>query len=108
MSFIPSFFFSFFVFFVHFLDVVVALLLLLSLSIFDRFCVFILFYFILFYFYFQVFGNLEVSHRETEGADDMADDLIYPEDLEFDSDADSDRELGDNSSIKSQDKPKLR
>ena len=55
----------------------------------------------------QVFG--EGSPREAEGGDDLADDLIYPEDLElFDSDADSDVELGDNSSIKSQDKPKLR
>jgi hypothetical protein len=54
----------------------------------------------------QVFG--EGSPREAEGGDDLADDVIYPEDLEFDSDADSDAELGDNASIKSQDKPKLR
>ncbi|XP_028398648.1 phosphofurin acidic cluster sorting protein 1-like isoform X2 [Dendronephthya gigantea] len=55
----------------------------------------------------EVFG--EGSPREAEGGDSMADDVIYPEDLEiFDSDADSDVELGDNASIKSQDKPKLR
>jgi hypothetical protein len=56
---------------------------------------------------FQVFG--EGSPREAEGGDDLADDVIYPEDLElYDTDADSDAELGDNASIKSQDKPKLR
>lgn len=55
----------------------------------------------------QVFD--EGSPREAEGGDDLADDVIYPEDLEiFDSDAESDVELGDNASIKSQDKPKLR
>ena len=55
----------------------------------------------------QVFG--ESSPREAEGGDELADDVIYPEDLElYDSDADSDVELGDNASIKSQDKPKLR
>lgn len=55
----------------------------------------------------EVFG--ESSPREAEGGDELADDVIYPEDLElYDSDADSDVELGDNASIKSQDKPKLR
>ena len=53
-----------------------------------------------------MFGNLEESPRET-GGDDMADDLIYPEDLE-DFESDSDPERGDSASIKSQDKPKLR
>ncbi|XP_046847562.1 phosphofurin acidic cluster sorting protein 1-like isoform X2 [Xenia sp. Carnegie-2017] len=53
----------------------------------------------------EVFG--ESSPREAEGAEDMmADDVIYPED--FDSDGESDIELGDTASIKSQDKPKLR
>ena len=59
---------------------------------------------------FEVFENLEVSPRETDlGPDVMADEVIYPEDLEyFDSEAESDVELADTSSIKSQDKPKLR
>ena len=57
-----------------------------------------------------MFENLEVSPRETDlGPDVMADEVIYPEDLEyFDSEAESDVELADTSSIKSQDKPKLR
>ena len=56
-----------------------------------------------------MFENLEVSPRETDlGPDVMADEVIYPEDLEyFDSEAESDVELADTSSIKSQDKPKL-
>lgn len=51
-----------------------------------------------------------MSPRETDlGPDVMADEVIYPEDLEyFDSEAESDVELADTSSIKSQDKPKLR